>query len=544
MVGDDNGWKTLPIYELGVVNESGDAFDSHNGIWAFTLNLYELIESNYVLVTDYSTYIDQFDKVSCSIDFNENAIGKSFKVEIVPDYLTPKQMAPDQIGEYTVMYICTVIDGFNAYTAKDLAYIDNRTNDNYANNCYQDVVGAWNKFKQENNMDLNYHPANVIIHSNIQITKDDLPEEFFFSEEDADFSSSDSDYTRTLGSLRDYLDVYCHHLESNESFAVYGNYYNLDSSLIPIVTRENDNITPEGQVISHSVLIRFEGEQTGNCVLKNVSLLGNAPKVENKQKGGGLILFQVQGPKTVISNTLSTSFFITLMAEETKESLVFENSKSYDSFNSFLYNWGSPNFVVSNCEFESAGGPIIIQDHIHVGKEDESIAHTKFSNCKMDSYVAGSEGWFSVVNATVLVPTIKQLDAILNAYGKTFLISNADNSVKYFNFVGVIKSGNSQSFTSEKVKGSLTFDNAEFNFGEGNPYVSGGLDQSFALGAPAFQGDVVDGINGFAIFNGEYLIDVTGQPILDPSNNLFTGDYISIYYNGMCIVFKLNDLQA
>ena len=536
MVGDDNGWKVLPIYELGVLNAAGDDFDTYTGVWHFTYNLYELIGEEYVQVSDDSVFVDSFDKEKGLIDFSDAAIGKSLKVEIVPEYLTAKQSTSEQISKYVVTYYCGVVDGFNAYTALDLAYLDNRPTD-------EEGYDAWVEFKTLNNLDLNYRPTNVILHTNIKVTKEDLPKQFFYNEGDADLLPTDSDYARTLGSLRDYVYLYQHNAMGNE-FGLYGNYFNLDTSTVPVVTRAFDDITPEGTVISHSVVLHFGGDETGKVNVKNISFLGNAPKVENTQKAGGLILIQVQGPETLVKNTLSNSYFIAFMAEDTKAPMSLEDSKSYDSFNSFLYNWGSPVFVVKNCTFEGAGGPVLIQDHVRPGEEDESIARTELIDCTMDSYVAGSEGWFSVVNATALVPTIKALDQVLNAYGKTFLTTNqGDSSISYFNFVGIIKSGNAQSFTSEKVEGSIKIGNAEFNYGEENPYLSGMLDQTFALGAPAFQGDKVEGINGFAYFNGSALIGVDGNPITDPTNNLFTGDYISIYYNGMCIVFKLYDLN-
>lgn len=536
MVGDDNGWKILPIYELGVLNETGDDFDAYTGSWNFTYNLYELVGEEYVKVEDSTILVDSFDQEKGLIDFSSNAIGKSLKVEIVPLYLTAKQSASDQISKYISTYYCQVVDGFNAYTALDLAYIDNRSSED-------DGYAEWLSFKNLKKLDANYYPANVILHTNIKVTKDDLPSQFFYNEGDADLLPSDSDYARTLGSLRDYVNLYQHNAVGAE-FGFYGNYFNLDTSTIPLVTRENDDIKPEGTVISHSVVMHFNGDETGKVNVKNVSFLGNAPKVEEKQKAGGLILVQVQGPEALVKNTLSNGFFIAFFPEETKAPMYLEDSKSYDSFNSFLYNWGSPKFFVKNCTFEGAGGPILIQDHVNPGEEDEMIANTEFIDCTMDSYVAGTEGWFSVVNATALVPTIKALDQIFNAYGKTFLVPHeSDPNVSYFNFVGIIKSGNAQSFTGEKVEGSLKFDDAVFDFGAENPYLSGLLDQTYALGAPAFQGDIVEGTNGFGYFNGSALVGIDGNPIMDPTNNLFTGDYISIYYNGMCIVFKLYDFK-
>ena len=83
----------------------------------------------------------------------------------------------------------------------------------------------------------------------MNVVKEVLPKELFYNEGDSDLAASDSDYARTLGSLRDYVDIYRHNTLEGESFNIYGNYFNISTDQIPTVSRENGNISVEGSVI-------------------------------------------------------------------------------------------------------------------------------------------------------------------------------------------------------------------------------------------------------------------------------------------------------
>lgn len=534
MVGDDNDWKMAPVIELGKLNAEGDGFDIVQTAWEFDVYLYLESNGEYTSVS-HEEYLDGFNATTCAINFNEAAIGKSFKVVFIPKHLTSKQL--NDIAAYTVTYECMVIDGFNAYTALELAYIENRADETDAH------AIAWKEFKEEKGLDVNYHPANVILHANMNVVRGVLPDGLFYNEGDADLKPTDSDYERTLGSIRDYVDIYRHNTLEGESFGIYGNYFNISTAQIPVVTRENHNISVEGAVISHSQLFYIEGAHDSKVSIENVSILGNAPRVEDKLKAGGLIFVKLFGPELDVKNVISSSFFISFMSENSKAPLLIENCKAYDSFNSFIYNWGNPNVTVKHSEFIGAGGPVLIQDHVHPTDADGGdIAHTKFIDCNLESYVAGTEGWFSVVGATALVPQIKQLNAIFEAYGKSFLVTETGNDgVTFFNVMSVIKSGDSQSITAQKVSGSVTFDDTTpFDYGASNPYLQAMLDQTYALGAPAFQGSNASGVTGFGYFNGSQVLDVQGNMLL-PTDPLFSSEYLTIYYNGMAITVKLYD---
>ena len=524
-VGDDNPWVAKPAVSFISYNpKTKEVNPVVVNEWKYTVDVFVKDGDNYGTAGE--ELIDSVDLVNATVDFSELACGKEFKVVVTPDGLTDKQK--ESLANYQATVLLTVVDGYNAYTAKDLALIENRTDTSQ----FSAEVAAWNAFKEENGIDLNLQPASLILQKNINVTVEDFPGEFVYHEKD--LSPSDSDYSRTLGSLKDFYFIYYHVFSANESFKLEGNYYTLSSAQLPIVTREWGDITPEGEVISHATLFFLSGDTTNECSMENLYLIGNAPRVENNVKAGGIIFIKVRDVLYKAENNIATSWFITYMVEESKVLYSVDKCKCYNNFNSFFYNWGGKNLVVTDSELIGCGGPIIIQDHIDPQGEDKTRSPlSTFTNCVLSSYVVGVEGWFTVVKATAMVPAIKSLDALFNPFGRSFLKNNSDGSLTFMNLICVTKSGTAQSLTGEKVDGSLTLNGKAFNFGKTNPYLSGLLDTTFSLGAPAFESSAAELNDGIAYGTNEGLFDVTQSQILNPANKIFSGDYLSIYFNGM-----------
>ena len=538
IVGDDNAWNFKPAVSfLSYNTKTKQVTPVVVAAWNYFLSLeiydetsetFIKILNNNVLNEEYN-YIDKISSEDASVDFSSNAIGKTFRISVFPDGLTDTQK--EDLEDYTVSYVINVVDGYNVYNAKELSLMENRTAAQYS-----DENNAWTTFKEANNIDVNLHPNTLILHKNINITTDDIPERFIYTEDD--LSKSDSDYDRTLGSLKDYYYLYAHETLSGETFTLSGNYFTLSSAALPVVTRESGNITAEGEVISHATLFEFFGLADGTAITENLNLIGNAPRVENNIKGGGLIFIKVTGTTYYAKNNIAVCWFITYMPEVTLSPFRIEKCKCYDNFNSFLYNWGSPDLVISDSEMIGAGGPVIIQDHVTPTAADGGKApSTKFINSNVSSYVVGSEGWFTIVKASAVVPQIKALDAYFTPFGTSFLKTNQDKSLTYLNLICVNKSGSAQSITAEKVSGSFSINGATFDYGaKTNPYLAGLLDNTYSLGAPGFESSNAEGANGIAFGTNTGLFDVNNTQITDPTNKLFSGTEIAMYYNGMMFV--------
>ena len=526
MVGDDNAWNVYPDLSFSKINlDTLDIVPTTVTSWEFDITVYELFDESENKLEKDSDLIDSIDYVKCLVDFSEKAIGKKFRVEVTPKGLTEKQMK--EVEKYTINVEGTVVDGFNVTTGKDFAYIENRTGDGA-------LEKAWKQFKEANEIN-NYTPKNLIIHTDILLTKEDIPGYFFYTEEEV--SKSDADYDRVVGSMKDNIEIYTRTVGENEEFHIYGNYFTVNSKALKEVVRESGKITLEGEVISHATLFKIYGANSGITSLENTNFVGNAPKVENVIKSGGLILIKVEGPTFTTVNNIASCFFITYMPEYTFAPFTIDYCKVYDGFNCFVYNWGSDQVTIKNSEMIGAGGPIIIQDHVDSQASDGGkVGKTVVINSRLESYVTGSEGWFSVVKATALVPSIKALDVIFNQVNRSFLKKGNDSetTLVYLNLICVNKSGSTQSITAEKIKGSLKIDdNQAFDFGENNPYLKAMLDKTYTMGAPAFQSSNSTMNSGFGYTDTRALYDVTNTPIQDPTNPIFYGDYLCIYYQGM-----------
>lgn len=539
IVGDDNAWKVKPVVsfiELDV--ETGEIVNSEPVVesWTYLISL-ELInqETGEYTAVEEETYVDAIDDIECTIDFSEAAINQAFRVTVVPQGLSEKQQ--QNVADYTVQFEFIVSDGYNAYTALDLAYIENRgTGDSTSGD-------EWVNFKNEKGLDVEYAPAGIYLHDNIEVTVKDVPQYFFYTKEEV---AGAVDAARAEGSLKDNKNIYLRHMEKDEIFMLHGNYFTISASSIPVVVRENEEITEEGAVISHTTFLRFEsateGEVKGTAVLSSLNLVGNAPRVEDAIKSGGLLFNKTENVTFTAVNNIAYAWFIIYMPNYTQATYVVDSCKGYDSYNSLIYNWGSPALLIQNSEFIGAGGPVIIQDHVDSTDADGGrVAKTTIKNSKLESYVSGSEGWFVGVGAAAMVPGIKAMDGLFNPFGRSFLKSNKDGSVKYFNLICVNKSGDAETITAQKIKGSLTLnDNSPFDFGESNPYLAALLEQTFKNSAPAFQTSVSSINGGYAFGTTTGLFDLQQQQIIDPTNAIYQGEYICLYYNGMALTLGYN----
>lgn len=561
LVGDDNNWIFKPIvtFYKFALDENGNLDTSEYEevvvkTWEYEIAIYQYnYETNaYDILVDNNdtTIIESIDYVNCAINFADSTLEKerAYLVKVNPTGLTEGQS--NNKDSYTIEMQVEVVDGYNVYKVEELAYIDNRT----------DADGkAWDEIKTAAGLDLTINPNRIILHNDFTITDKDLPSIFFYQENEV--SKTDSDYSREyvvtnsdgeeieritvnlVGSLKDYTYFYKRVMKENDKFTISGNYFKIDTSSVSLVVREGNpsTATPTalGSVISHTAVFKIEGDGTNSFNIENVNFLGNANRTEKAIKGGGTMLTKIGNTEANINNNISSCFFITYMFELSTCKQLIENCKAYDAFNSFIYNWGSGNVELKDSEMIGAGGPVIIQDHVNSTDADGgSVGGITVTNCTLESYVAGSEGWFTLVGATGIVPSIKGLNALFTPFGRSFLKTNTASGETYLNFICVNKSGSAQSITAEKVKGSLAIVNEEtnlnytFNYGENNPYLAALLEQTFTQGAPVFETTA----GGFGYTDGATgIFDVTNQQIIDPTNSMYQGEYLTIYFQGMLL---------
>lgn len=524
--GSENAFIVMPevtFIEINTETKEVISVDPVVDSWEYDIKIEEFVNNVYIELANNSDLIDKIDNVNCSVDFSEKAINKQFKITVVPKNLTENQLK--KVENYTTSVECQVIKGYNVYSALDFAYIEHRNDDSDHQ--------AWEAFKISKGLDKDYKPGTMILQTNIYITNADVPSHFFWSSEELK-GASDAD--RALNSMKDYKNLYRRDLGENETFNLIGNYFTVDINGIKEVVRESNNITPEGEVISHASFVRFEGPASAHVELNSLNLVGNAPRVENAIKAGGEIFIKVEGPSFKAYNNISIGWFIAYMANRTDTEFILEMCRAYDSYNCFVYNWGSPLVYINNCEMIGAGGPVIIQDHVSP-KSGGYVGKTYVTNSKLESYVTGSEGWFKGVHADALVLTIKGSDVAFNYFGRSFLKTNADKTLTYLNFICVNKSGDAESLQPAKIEGELKIDDLPaFDFGNTNPYVKALIEATMSNGSATFQTTA----GGYAYITTQGLFDASNNQIIDPTNPVYQGDYLAMYYAGTMIVFGYN----
>ncbi|MBO7525517.1 MAG: hypothetical protein J6T42_01805 [Clostridia bacterium] len=577
-VGDDNAFTMMPVVSFVDGNDDPVEQPSDWGVDKWTFNVSLEIKNkldNFVKVVDNDLYIESIDENNCSIDFNEDAIGEIFRIYIFPVGLASWQK--DDLSDFSTNFEITVIDGYNATTALDLAYINK-----IENNAVKDYVtgysdkdiditfngGAkWNDFAGKKGIDLSTDHHAIILHNDITVTKADVPEYYFYDVTvDENVKPSDVDYGRINGSLKDYVDVYYRKLSANENFIIEGNYFTLNCGSFPLVVRERDTATPLGATFeSHSQIFRFvsdKNDDTAKIEIRNINLVGNASKTENTQKAGGLILLKATHVSLKAENNISNQWYINYFPDDNENRVDINYCRAYDSFNSIMYVWGASDVHIDHCDFNGAGGPVFIVDHIH---QDNQQLYTglpswiEVTNSKMHSFVTGTEAWFDMYNASSIASLLKDMSAAFNPFGKTYVVENKNNSkIKYLDLIAVYKAAGEGISEAMNVTGYFNMNGATcpMDFGTYNLPAIAESDQALATKMQVLSGTIEAAkpkgtvvfvsskstlnvtkygdnymAEGAAIFGGASvgLVDGFMQQITDPTNPIFQGDQLYIY---------------
>ncbi len=536
-VGDDNEFKFKPTVLVSNgefdVDIGGEMLDADVKVEIKNEGSYEEVKAeDYVEVKAYGSYL-----------FSETAIDKTIRFTVTPFIVDHPDSASDSVS-----FEFKVVDGWNAYNAVDLAMIeadrlvieDNEQNRNSA--------AGWVEFKEAHGLPVDHKANAVIMHSNIKITKDDIPSIFFYGQNDV--AEGDADYARVVGSLKDYYEIYQHNVLPGEHFELIGNYFTMNAEELPLVVREGwpGTIKDVGTVISHATLIKFRGKNrdindstpNGSAVMKNIYFVGNSNRSDEGEGklSGGLINHKIRGIDFAIENCISVKWFISYFPESYEDVTAYDinNCKAYDNYNCFLYVWGGGNYEdqkfinVKNSEMIGAGGPVMICDHCNSKRQDGGFpSNVKVTNCNLESFVTGQEGWFNLVGAGSLATKVKAINQMFVLNGRTFLKHNAVSNNDEFNFIAVFKANNDNEslLNFSPIKGYLQIDeNAALDFGQGTPVIDGLLKfhGEQKTGAPIFQ----SAKGGAAYFGGEGFFDANKQPITK-DDLLFQGDYLNAY---------------
>lgn len=489
-VGDDNPFTMKP--EVSFVKNDGSyaPVDEPKGWggkgWEYNISLAIKDGDDFTVLSenDKDSYIDGFDEEACTIDFSEDAKGQIFEITIYPKGIT---FSEDNVAEFkdkSVSLTISVIDGYNVTKAIELAYIYKIENGEfkdyttgYTNGKFNSGA-EWTALANEKGLDLSSSHAAVILHNNITVTKDIVPAKYFYSENDEDVLTTDADYgedndskypTKVFGTLKDRTTLFFRHLSKGENFIIEGNYFTLSCEDFPLIIRGEGEVTTNGNgeilpgknFVSHSQLFKFNADDDdydGRAEIRNINLVGNAGKSNATALTGGLILIKTTNASLLAENNISNGWFINYFPDESDKRTDLNYCRAYDSYNSIIYLWGTSDVHIDHCDFNAAGGPAMIIDHVkqpdindYTGdyKSDDFLytgipSKVVITNSSIHSYVKGGEAWFKQNNVTSTANTIKSFNPLFQNYDRSFLVGNKNDPTDedpYLDIIAVFKSG-------------------------------------------------------------------------------------------------------
>jgi len=583
-VGDDNEFH-FRINAKGIDGAGNIVNDLQNIRTAVKMEsvTYTNNQPSYTVLTDaqVNNYVT-INTENTTFDFKESAINHVFRITVSAvnydeDYF---DVAPS--FNFTVK----VVDGYNVYNATDLSVLDNTGE------------FGWNDIKSTALQEISNNINGVILHSDINVTNEDLPSGLFYNQTEANAVASGVTNQTIKGSLKDdsSYQLYGRLLNENQEFNFIGNYYQIDFSKVAKIVVEtgsengiitNDNGEEEA-ITAHTSFMRFDPKENNttfpNVNLKNVSFKGNGARSSKAIESGGMLLLKSKGTNFTADNTIYQDCFIGYMferfdgfdnveldSEGDHSTFKILNTKGYNCYNSLLYFWGAKDVLIENSELIGAGGPVMIVDHVD---NDETTGQGGFAptinviNSNLESFVKGQEPWFVTYGATALAGQLVAADAIYDAVQMyqqldptivrpTFLVEK-DNVENMINMICVFKSSSAEGMTVSRIRGKVTIFDTREDFEEqvNNGDKSYGLYFQDAISADNLtdkaRGSLAGAVNGDGSidFNktynyfesnqtGGYIgTDVTIGNL--PVGEFYKGNYANVYlFNGMGAIFGL-----
>lgn len=556
LVGDDNAFIFSPIMQVRTKDGEYKNLVEYKAIISVYLctneitGTYELLEGENL-----ASYVE-IDEVKHTFKFTEKGLTKRFKLTVLPYGMTSSEAAEIEAKSFEFR----VVDGWNAYSAKDISLIDNAN-----------VNNKWGELKSAEEIEISKNIRRIILHTNITISDSDIPSIHFLT--DASKIPADEgteDYNRAFGSLIDSTKaglgyIYQRNLKNDEEFTIEGNYFTLSAQdLSLIVTQEVNGVLKiykkDEALTVHTTLFAFYGDtsnpdgEIASCNWNNISLYGNTKKSEDASLSGGVMFLKTSGLNFTAYNNLSQCWFINYMFEgdstyDDNTVYTLNHVNAFDAYNTLIYVWGARDFRIENSILIGAGGPVMICDHVKNNQttgEGGYITNVKTTDSILESYVAGTEGWFSTYQGSgALVQSIKAMNALITPYGNTL----CDKSGQKINLIAVYKSGSAEGLTQSKIRGSFTDTNEKY---------TNGLDLSNA-GVEATKNQIIaqlaaSGMNQAQIeatlaqmailqtFNGAVGVPGTDGWLSAPDSATFAAaeGYMNVYlFNGMAAILGL-----
>lgn len=436
-VGNDNGYVFVP--EVTALDEN-TGFVTLTNVKT-TYKLYVKSGEDFVEASEgqLETYLSNVDN---NVYYFTKAAAESheiFKLEVT---LSEDYNAISGTISMSVSQVFEVVNGYNVYDALGLSVLDNKNIKSWAS--IKETALAWDNGKKLNEFG---DVEQVVIHNNITVTANDLPDNYFWHVGDEAKRTGSMSYATAESlvpaTLKDYLpgslkeawlgedwekvenDTEQRGLYVSNGIGISGNCLMLtyDSNAnaadksekgIYIVhdykqtTTATNRQYPESHysfvVYTHASADKTEGANEreanikGTRTIKNVYFAGQTQKTDDVSNPVGLMMLSADISGLKIINTISTQWYCNAQLDGVgMGTLKLEDCKFYESFSQMVFCWGIPTIDVTHCEMKRAGGPLfIIQTQTNGTNRNSVVTIDDTSN--MESWLTGAETWFDINN--------------------------------------------------------------------------------------------------------------------------------------------------
>lgn len=487
---NDNGenafTKKSGVYKVGSVNKFQfypicSGFDDNDQMLDFgadvvtTMKLYQKsdVNADYTELTadQAATYVT---KDGNYYKFNEVANNEYFKMEVSLD-TTKYDVAPTlDPTTLTLTIEFQVVDAYNAYDMFGLSVYDNLNVNRWA--AQKNRTLRWDDKKLSEYTDVTL----VVLHNDIDINPDNLPQDYFWTENTVIELLNDEDGTkRSYSEAKSFFDscnfpagsklegslidgvgnggVFRLNLEKDSyslnsiQKALYmtnqcslsGNYMAVKPvaaqtsgrQLVTYVTNEKGAGNNPKSHWAFFGAFKTDDQSTLNLSLEDVDITGNMQRV-NVSDGiaAGLLGISTGTDCLDITNVnmrkcfthiivVSNSDNVTTGSEYGSSAINLTDSKLTDAYSNMVYLWRTV-VNVENSVMDGAGGPLFIAVDGERTKNDYEGTDYRTRKCNiivddksvLKADAAGTESWYKIYHADTLFAQIKSMDALLQGY--------------------------------------------------------------------------------------------------------------------------------
>ena len=558
VIGNENEFKLKPLF--AVLNEEFDIVELADFFSVVTISIEK--DGEYVELTkvngegniseyyDGDTLIATVNTYTGIYNFSKNAADAKVKISVLPsaDHY--------ETDESPMVLEAKIINAYNVYEAWQLAVIDNKN-------------AAWDTKKEEHGIK-GLNVSGIVLHCDIDITENDVPESFFYvcDHEVVYTDKSNPDDVKTIvkpaGSKYLIDSTFVYDRTGAGDFTIQGNLFTIDISNFPLIASPAvfgaDAQKDYESDYSNASLFRFETvvweeyfaamttvpADVAEVTVNNLSFIGNAKRNNyedsdgNLVSAGGLIFLKSSHfTKTTMNNLIGNSGFITYFVDYGSE-LHVKNSKCYDSYQNAAFAFANTLLTVTDSFINGCGGPVAItQSVVDFG----TYPVTVFTNTIAETHLTGGELWFQAVGATAVIDGVKALGNGLGQAG----LGNFLNSEGKLNIIGSLMDNvdDASALSDIRVQGSFNIDGTD-----ANRYHDNALWQiiynhpALTSGAPFLTVYGADGTPYTIFFNGTTFCDLMGNALgTDASHVAILGafqaaDKIVLTQGGLSVVME------